>query len=398
MSAMIRVAYITHYADLYGANRSLLELIGELQRRGEVEPHVLLPLDGPLVQELQGMSVPYRIVPFEARMAGRYYMGGPHHRLLQRWRQSQAGRARGRRNRERLPALIDQVKAWRVGLVHANSGVVSIAPDVASDASLPLVWHIREMLAAHYGLQPDEGWGEHARALRSADRLIGNSKAVREDVLHHTALVRPMEVIYNGVLPARRYGELRSAAGARWSRPGPFTFAMVGLIHPSKGHMEALEAFRMVIDQGLDARLIIAGEGRVEALRERIAALRLDDRVELAGFLPDVFGFYERSHALLMCSQHEAMGRVTVEAMASGIPVIAHASGGTLELIRDGEDGLFYKAGAGELAQHMRTLIADRSLAQCLGDRGSLNAEARFTVERHAEEVLRVYHEVLSAR
>lgn len=398
MSAMIRVAYITHYAELYGANRSLLELIGELQRRAEVEPHVLLPLDGPLVQELQRMSVPYRIIPFETRMAGRYYMGGPHHRLLQRWRQSRAANARGRRNRERLPALIDQVKAWRVRLVHANSGVVNIASDIASDASLPLVWHIREMLAAHYGLRPDEGWSEHARALRSADKVIGNSKAVREDVLRHTSLVRPMEVIYNGVLRAHRYAELRSAAGVRWSRPGPFTFAMVGLIHPSKGHMEALDALRMVIDHGLDARLIIAGEGRVDALRERIAELKLGGHVEVTGFLPDVFGLYERSHALLMCSQHEAMGRVTVEAMASGIPVIAHASGGTLELVHDREDGLFYKDGAGELAQHMRTLIADRSLAQRLGDRGSLNAEARFTVERHAQDVLRVYREVLSAR
>ncbi|HMC96020.1 MAG TPA: glycosyltransferase, partial [Flavobacteriales bacterium] len=257
----MRVAYITHYADLYGANRSLLELVGEFKRRGVVEPFVLLPVHGPLVAELERMEVPYRIIPFETRMVRRDRMGGPHHRFLQWWRQKLEASARGSRNREQVPAIVDQVKAWRVHLVHANSSAVSIAPDVSSEASLPLVWHIRELLAAHYGFHPDEGRNKYGHALRDADRLIAISEAVRSDVLSYTSLLRPVEVIYNGILPRARYAGLRAVAEDRWHRPGPFTFAMVGLIHPSKGHVEALEALRLLVDEGADVRLIIAGDG-----------------------------------------------------------------------------------------------------------------------------------------
>ncbi|MEO8588915.1 MAG: glycosyltransferase family 4 protein [Flavobacteriales bacterium] len=394
----MRVAYITHYADLYGANRSLLELIGELQRRGDVEPHVLLPQQGPLVGELERMSVPYRIIPFETRMVHRDFMGGPHHRLMQRWRYARDARGRRNRNRELLPAIIDQVKAWRVQLIHANSSAVSIAPDVSSEASIPLIWHIRELLALHYGIHPDSGRSEYGRSLRDADRLIGISEAVREDVARYTALVRPLVVVYNGVVPKARYAELRSMADERWSTPGSFTFAMVGLIHPSKGHLEALDALRLVLDAGADVRLIIAGDGRMDVLHERITALGLAAHVELPGFVENAFDVYNRSHAVLMCSRHEAMGRVTVEAMASGLAVIGHASGGTLELLRDPAVGILYNGGAEELARHMLGLVGDPVRARRLGEHASLQAESRFSVERCADEVWRVYQEVRSTR
>lgn len=394
----MRIAYLTHYAELYGANRSLLELIGELKHRGVVEPHVLLPSEGPLVPELDRMAIPFRIIPFEPRLSRREFSGGPHHRLMQRLRYASEARARGRRNEEQLPAIIDQVKAWRVGLVHANSSAVSIARDVASEASLPLVWHIRELLSAHYGFHPDRGRSEHGHALRDADRLIGISEAVREDVLRYTALVRPLTVIYNGVLPKARYAELRASSSPRWSVSGPFVFAMVGLIHPSKGHMEALQAIRRLVDARADVRLIIAGGGRNDAVRERIKELGLEGHVELTGFVQDVFSIYNRSHGLLLCSRSEAMGRVTVEAMASGLPVIAHASGGTLELVRDGIDGYLYRSGVEDLVPLMAGLIADRGRAQRMGERASLDAEARFTVEASADAVWALYRDLLSGR
>ena len=397
MNAM-RVAYLTHYAELYGANRSLLELIGELQRRGVVEPHVLLPMEGPLVAELERMRIPFRIIPFEMRLARRDHSGGLHHRLMQRVRYAREARGRGRRNEERLPAMIDQVKAWRAVLVHANSSAVSIARDLASEASLPLVWHIRELLLSHYGFHPDRGRSEHGHALRDADRLIGISEAVREDVLRYTSLVRPLTVIYNGVLPKARYAELRASSAQRWTVGGPFVFAMVGLIHHSKGHMEALEAVRLLLDRGADVRLVIAGGGRSDAVRERIRELRLEGHVELTGFVPDVFSVYDRSHALLMCSRSEAMGRVTVEAMASGLPVIAHASGGTVELVRDGVDGHLYSSGVDDLVPLMAGLVADRGGAQRMGEQASLGAEARFTVEASADAVWALYRDLLSSR
>ena len=118
--------------------------------------------------------------------------------------------------------------------------------------------------------------------------------------------------------------------------------------------------------------------------------------MELLGFVEEVLPLYFRSHAMLMCSRNEAMGRVTVEAMACGLPVIGHASGGTPELVENDVTGLLYTGGASDLADRMIQLVADAALARRLGDAASLTAQERFSVERCAQEVLGVYRSVLS--
>jgi glycosyltransferase involved in cell wall biosynthesis len=159
--------------------------------------------------------------------------------------------------------------------------------------------------------------------------------------------------------------------------------------------VEAVEALRLLVERGVDARLVIAGDGRDKELRSRIDALGLQDKVVLAGFVRDPFPLFHAADAFLMCSRNEAMGRVTVEAMACALPVIGHASGGTVEILRDGMDGLLYPGGADALAERMQRLASDKALAVTLGREAARSAAERFNVERYASEVLGVYRSVL---
>src|SRR5689334_9632922 len=68
-SPAVRIAYITHYAELYGANRSMLDLLLELRRRGEVTPFVLLPREGPLTEKLAAEHVPFAVIPWQPWMS-----------------------------------------------------------------------------------------------------------------------------------------------------------------------------------------------------------------------------------------------------------------------------------------------------------------------------------------
>ena len=79
----MRIAFITHYGDLYGANRSLLDLMVGLRARHGVVPHVILPVEGPFQKALVSAGVEHAVVPFPTWMRPRYYMGGVHHRVLQ---------------------------------------------------------------------------------------------------------------------------------------------------------------------------------------------------------------------------------------------------------------------------------------------------------------------------
>jgi glycosyltransferase involved in cell wall biosynthesis len=243
----------------------------------------------------------------------------------------------------------------------------------------------------------DAGRRGYGAALTKADRVIAISHAVEADVRRY-APKASIRVIYNGVLAAHRFAELAMRSEERWRADTPFTFAMVGLIHPGKHQVEAVEALRSLLDRGLVARLVIVGAGREAPVRQRIDELGLAAHVELTGYLEQPFDVLFRSHALLMCSRNEAMGRATVEAMACGLPVIGHASGGTPELVHDGTSGLLYPGGVEVLAERMALLVGDRQLARRLGDQARQDATARFSVERCCAEVRAVYTEVLQGR
>ncbi len=391
----MRIAYLTHYTELYGANRSLLDLVLELRARGEVEPVVIAPREGPLLEFLRDEGIACGVFPFEPWMSERQYSGRFYHKVKQWWGYERAAMARARMNVLLTPAIGEWLKAQRVELVHANSVAVSIAVAAARAAGKPLVQHVREMPERHYRLHLDMGRGAYGDALGAADRVIAISRAAEVDVRRYATGI-PVTVAYNGVLRMARYAELAISAEERWANTSPWQFVMVGLLHPGKRYDEAVDALRLVRDRGHDVRLHIAGGGRDKELVAHIHRTGMQDVVELLGYVEDPFPLFRRSHALIMSSRDEAMGRVTVEAMASGLPVIGHASGATPEIVRDGVTGLLYTDGAEALAARMLELVGDPVRARRLGRSGAEEASRRFTVEGYASEVLAVYRSVLS--
>ncbi len=392
----MRIAYVTHYPELYGANRSLLDLMLELRRRGEVVPFVLLPREGPLSERLASEGITHAIIPWQPWMSERHYMGRIHHRIKQYLNYERAARERTAQNRRIMPVIKEKLLSWNVDAVHVNSAAVGIVPGLQGMRPAPFIWHIRELPEEQYLLHLDHGRRAYGRHLRAASKLIAISQAVRTDILRYAGdRVRPT-VIYNGVLTLDDYRILASRSEERWRSPTPFTFLLAGLIHASKGQEEAIRAMAILRERLPDMRLVIAGDGKAGHLVKLIAELGLASRVELIGFVKDLRPMFLCSHALLMCSRNEAMGRVTVEAMGSGLPVIGHASGGTPELLEDGRTGLLYPGGAEELADRMHLLVANRTMARELGINAMRSAAERFNVERYAAEVLEVYRSVLS--
>lgn len=394
----LRVAYLTHYADLYGANRSLLELITASRSRHGVVPFVLAPKEGPFTQRLAAENIPFRIIAWEPWLSERRYMGRPHHRIGQYLRYERAARRHARRDRELVPVVLEQLRAWQVDLVHVNSVAVGITPALVGKLSVPLLWQVREMPERHYAMHLDAGVRGYIRALRGADRVVAISQAVRADIHRRTGPGLRVDVVYNGVLSEQDYRKLEGTAEERWRNMRPFTFLMAGVIHPGKGQDEAVRALARVHREFPDVRLRIAGGGKADDLRRTIQEFQLQGAVEILGYVDDLSDFYRSGHAFLMCSRHEAMGRVTVEAMGHGLPVIGHAEGGTTELVDHGVTGLLYADGAEELAQRMVELVRDPEKARGLGVAAMRQASERFTIERCAEQVMTIYQELLARR
>ena len=135
----------------------------------------------------------------------------------------------------------------------------------------------------------------------------------------------------------------------------PLTLGLLGQISPHKGHDDAVEAMRLL---GPKFRLLIAGKGEsnyLDGLRAKSAGLPVD----FVGFveLPE---FFDAIDVLLVPSWEEPFGIVVLEGMASGVPVIATAAGGPLDIIRSGVDGILVPPRDPKALAHAITSISER--------------------------------------
>ena len=367
----MKVCFVTHFSNLYGANRTMLDTIVELERRG-VACCVLLRYAGQLAGKLEAMGVEYAILP----------MRGWHHKKQNPLRTLAHALRNQALNRIMLGRTLRQCEKWGVDLVYSNSVTVQCGALIAARAKLPHVWHVREFGDLDYGLYPDLGKAKLLAMLKRADRVV----CISHSICRHYGLEQNPNsvVIYNG--PACGDEPLNWAVG---DRP-KFTFLMVGLIHEPKGQFMVLEAYKKFRRRaGLLARLVFVGGGQVEALRRRIHEAGLEGELHLAGKVDDVEEHYLEADCLLMGSENEAFGRVTVEAMAHGLPVIGYDSAGTAEIVEHERTGLLYKDEA-ELVSHMTRLAADRDEAKRLGLAGRKSAFESFSRERYGREIYEI--------
>jgi glycosyltransferase involved in cell wall biosynthesis len=130
---------------------------------------------------------------------------------------------------------------------------------------------------------------------------------------------------------------------------------------------------------------LFTAEDRIfrEEIRKLAADLGVADRVHFVGFCRDIVPLLFRIDLVVHCSTSpEPFGRVIVEAMLAGRPVVAAKAGGALEIVKDHETGLLVEpSDSHALARAIHELLGNRQLAATLGDSAKKEAEARFGLE-----------------
>jgi colanic acid/amylovoran biosynthesis glycosyltransferase len=179
----------------------------------------------------------------------------------------------------------------------------------------------------------------------------------------------------------------RSRPYEPWDGTGPCAIFSCGRLNPCKGHDDAVRAVALLRQQGIDARLTIAGQDDTSGgsyrkiLDALIKELQLEGSVTLLGAVAEeaVRRQLEAAHVFVLASLQEPLGVAIMEAMAMGVPAVATREGGVPELIAHDADGLLVDARAPEqLAAALTRVLRDAELARRLSTAGRRTVAERF--------------------
>jgi glycosyltransferase involved in cell wall biosynthesis len=286
----------------------------------------------------------------------------------------------------------------RFDVVHCHSTKAGLLGRIAARlARVPGV-----VFTAHgWPFAVEHGAVRHAAVLaeravgRISSRIICVAEAVRNEALRlGIAAPEKLEVIHNGIDPSRWPADRRAAAGAEGR---PCTAIFVGRLDRQKDPQTLVEAWSRLPGPH---RLEVVGDGPLRpALEAMVRRLDLQERVRLHGAQDDVARRLGNADLLVLPSRWEGCPLVVIEAMMSGLPVVATDVGGVRELVVDGATGFLVSSGAPDaLAAALGRLILDPALRVRMGTDGRARALERFTEARMLAQTGAVYERVLRRR
>jgi glycosyltransferase involved in cell wall biosynthesis len=172
----------------------------------------------------------------------------------------------------------------------------------------------------------------------------------------------------------------------------------VGRLEKVKGHTYLIDAFAHLKKEIRDARMILVGDGTLSKdLRRKVKGLRLEDSVEFTGEIAHskLPRWFKMADVFVMPSLSEGFGICALEAMASGVPVIATRVGSLPEIILDGETGILLdKRQPAEIYRAIMRIFKNKDFAAYLSENGKKRA-AEFSWDKSAEKVYKIYQSLL---
>lgn len=271
-----------------------------------------------------------------------------------------------------------------VDIVHTNTSPNDVGVLLARKLHAKHVWHVREFLGTNYHFNVYRGVPYIRKKINKADARIAISSAIKE---YWKMTEKNTWVIYDAIV---RQSECYYCS----DKEKKILFCSF-MLTEAKGTRIAIQAFAKSGVAQLGYSLQLMGncdDGYKESLQTTINQFGVSHSVEFVPCQEDVRPWLGRAMACLMASRNEGLGRVTAEAMFYGCPVIAHASGGTLDLVKDGETGYLFNT-VEECAALLRKVCSSDNEKMIL--RAQEFVKDNLSQEVYGPKIMEVYNCVL---
>lgn len=378
----IRILFSSWYVGLGGGETDLLTLEQTLDL-DRYEPHLLIPYEGQLGEHWRAMGFPVHIVPF--RGASIYFIPSI-------W--------------GRLPSVSRMESVLRdknIQLVHTNYHSLPMMASAARRVGIPIMWTVHG-----WWFKPKFWQRDFFRSLTA----VGRSYAIRDGFLGNPPFMpkESIPVVYSGIDTQRFHPEV-SGVKVRFDHNIPQDaplVVMVARFQKVKGHHTFQAMAQQVALQIPTARFIVAGENvfgvakddayKQEMLNNLETNRLLRSRMKYIGFREDVEHVLASADVVVCASEFESYGKVNLEAMATGKPVVSTNRGGPSETVIDGETGYLVDSGDAEaLAKHVIHLLRDTELRDRLGKAGRARVLQHFSAESTATAYMSIFERLIKS-
>lgn len=372
---------------MYGADIILLEILKNLDK-SKYKPYVILPCNGPLVEELKKQNVEVNIVEYPILRRKYFNIRG-----LYLYSTEFLPKAR---------SLVEFCREKNIQLVHSNTSAVLEGAYIWRKLNIKHIWHLHEMIE-----KPKIVYTALAKIIsKNCDKVLTVSYSVKDHWLKSKQFKEnQIVVIHNGIDLKRFNPECETEYLRREFNIGKDdkVVGVIGRINAIKGQEVFIKAMEKVFSNNKNVKALIIGgpfegqEWRVERLIELINKSKFKDKFVLSDFRSDNANIQNLLDVAVLSSvAHDSFPTVVLEAMACKKPVVAFKCGGVVEMIENNKSGYIVEQGhIDELAINIARLLEDDKLSATMGNQGYLKVHERFSSSNFVLKVDELYSSLL---
>ena len=379
---MKRILYLHAGAEMYGADKILLELIKGLDSK-EFEAHVILPNDGVLVEALRQVGAKVSVLDYP---------------ILRRKYFNPKGIADYIRSYNFYAKQIAlYAREHSIDMVHNNTAAVLEGIYLKRKLKLPLIWHVHEIIVKPKAIS------DFINMLmgRYADKIVTVSQAVANHIKQSPFIKdSQVEVIYNGVDNTVYYPMDASSIREKFDiAQDALVIGMIGRVNAIKGQNDFIEAVEPLLEKNEQAVAFLAGgvfpgeEWRLEELDKRIASSSVVSQIHRIDYYDKTSELYNMFDIFVLPSiKPDSLPTVVLEAMACSKPVVGYNNGGIAEMVVDDKSGCLVKPNRPQELSNAISLLLDSSeKREKFGRVGYQRQKELFSLESYIKNFSELY-------
>ncbi|MBU5319273.1 glycosyltransferase family 4 protein [Lactobacillus johnsonii] len=328
---MKTILYLHAGAEMYGADKILLELVSGLDKT-KFKPIVILPTDGILREKLEEANISVHVISYPI-LRRKYFNPKGIVDYISNYKNKSDDIIRFLRQNN-----------IKVDLIHVNTLAVLEGIRLKKKLNVPLYWHIHEIITHPKVINNFLCWCVN----RYADRAIVVSGPVKQHLVNSGVNSKKIKVIHNGIDSSIFSPNVQSDyLYKEWNIPqNAIKVGMIGRVNNWKGQEDFLDALAPLLNRFDNLYLFVIGsafegqEWRIKKLKEKINSLSHNDRIIFSEFRKDNYAVEHFFDILILPSTSpDPLPTVVLETMGCGRGVIGYAHGGITEMVEDQYNG-----------------------------------------------------------